>query len=106
MTTVFKFNTLSASAVLCSGLLFTPLASASDNPFHMPELSSGNVVADGHGGKKNKFKKMDTDESGSVSKDEFMAYMEKKFERKDKNGDGELTRDEMKCKKKHGKDKG
>ena len=50
---------------------------------------------------------MDADGDGSISKDEFMAHAEKKFEKKDKNGDGVLSGDEMKkgckcCKKKKG----
>jgi hypothetical protein len=39
----------------------------------------------------------DTDKDGKVSKAEFMANGEKKFAEMDKNGDGNITPDEMKA---------
>jgi hypothetical protein len=38
---------------------------------------------------------MDTDKSGKVSKQEFMAFMEAEFERMDINKDGELDVKEL-----------
>jgi EF-hand domain pair len=38
---------------------------------------------------------MDTDKSGKVSKKEFMAFMEKEFDRLDTNHDGELDVKEL-----------
>jgi hypothetical protein len=57
-----------------------------------------------HGGGKDKMKMMDSDGNGSVSKEEFMNYKEQKFMKKDANGDGMLTEDEMKKHCKHKKD--
>lgn len=45
----------------------------------------------------NKFKKMDKDQDGKISKAEW----NKKFEKKDLNGDGFITHEEMKKYKKH-----
>ena len=97
----FKPNLIAMSTIVATSAFTSQLASAEDNPFKTTELSSGYMVADSHGGKHHKMKKMDTDGDGSVSKDEFMAYMEKKFAKKDKNGDGVLSADEMKRMKKH-----
>ncbi len=56
-------------------------------------------VSCSHHYKKNYWNKMDANQDGKVDKEEWMA----KFNRKDKNGDGVITRDEMKkgkcCKK-------
>jgi Ca2+-binding EF-hand superfamily protein len=41
------------------------------------------------------FKEADTDGNGTISKDEFMAYSEKKFDAMDTNNDGELTKAEV-----------
>jgi Ca2+-binding EF-hand superfamily protein len=38
---------------------------------------------------------MDTDHDGSVSKEEFLTYMEKQFEKADADHDGTLDRNEM-----------
>ena len=102
----FKPTLVAISTMIAASAFASQLVSADDNPFEMTDLSSGYMVADNHGKycKKN-MKKMDTNEDGSVSKDEFMAYMEKKFARKDKNGDGILSADEMKKMKKHGEGK-
>ena len=104
MPKIFKlksFVPVVSTIVAMSALIFVPLNAAEENPFQTTDLSSGYLVADSHG-KHNKMKKMDTDGDGVVSKDEFMAYAEKKFARKDKNGDGVISVDEMKRKKKHG----
>ena len=98
-----------ASALMVMGALFlAPVNAAEENPFHMSELSPANMLADSHKKehkKGHKMKMMDTDGDGSISKDEFMAHAEKKFAKKDKNGDGILSAEEMKkgCGCKHGK---
>ncbi len=93
----FKSNLIAVSAIVATSTFASQLALAEENPFEITELSSGYMVADGHGKYcKNKMKKMDINEDGSVSKDEFMSNAEKKFAKKDKNGDGVLTEDEMK----------
>ncbi len=106
-----KLFALSLSSVIAaSTLFFAPLNAAEENPFHMTDLSSGYMVAEGHKskhGKGHKMKMMDTDGNGSISKDEFMAHAEKKFGKKDADGDGVLSAEEMKkgCAIKHGKKK-
>ena len=109
MTKSISLKSLIATVFVIFAMTLAPLQSADENPFAMPELSSGTSVADRHGGhgKHRKMKMMDADGDGSISKDEFMAHAEKKFEKKDKNGDGVLSGDEMKkgckcCKKKKG----
>ena len=101
----FKPNVIAISTIIATGSFASSLVSADENPFQMTDLSSGYMVADGHGDKKSckirKMKKMDTDGDGAVSKDEFMAHAEKKFAKKDKNGDGVISADEMKAMKKH-----
>ena len=98
----FKPNLIAISAIVATGTFASSQVIADENPFQMTDLSSGYMVADKHGKYcKKKMKRMDTDEDGSVSKEEFMAYMEKKFAKKDKNGDGVLSADEMKRGKKH-----
>ena len=101
-----KPDLFALSAILATSLFASHLVTAEENPFKMTELSSGYIVAEGHGKScKNKMKKMDINEDGSVSKQEFMSHAEKKFAKKDKNGDGVLTEDEMKKKGKHGEAK-
>ena len=97
-----KSNYIAMSALVATSTFITHTAIAEDNPFAMTDLSSGYMVADSHG-KHHKMKMMDTDGDGSVSKDEFMAHMEKKFAKKDKNGNGVLSGDEMKRMGKHHK---
>ncbi len=43
------------------------------------------------------FKKMDTDDNGSISRAEFVAHHTKRFEQIDSNSDGSLSKDEMKA---------
>jgi len=93
----FKPNLIAMGAIVATSAFASQFAVADENPFEMTELSSGYMVADGHGKScKKKMKKMDVNEDGSVSKDEFMSHAEKKFAKKDKNDDGVLTEDEMK----------
>ncbi len=94
-------------AVLATSAFTIPTASADENPFQITELTSGYMVAEKEGkcggmkmegkcGMKMMMKKMDADEDGAISKEEFMQHHEKKFAKKDKNADGKLTEDEMK----------
>ena len=103
MFKIIELRSLSA-VVMLSAFILVPV-SANDNPFNATDKTSSYLVADSHGGKHCKMKKMDTDGDGSVSKDEFMAHAEKKFSYKDKNGDGVLSADEMKRRKHHGEKK-
>ena len=41
------------------------------------------------------FREMDANHDGKISKDEWMAYYEKRFKRLDRNGDGFITKDEV-----------
>ena len=59
-------------------------------------LGISQVYAGHHGGGKDKMKMMDTDGDGAVSKEEFMSHKEQRFLKKDANGDGVLTEDELK----------
>ena len=43
------------------------------------------------------FQEMDTDHDGKISKKEWMDFQEKQFKRFDKNGDGFITRDEVRA---------
>lgn len=43
------------------------------------------------------FQAMDTNHDGKISKKEWMAFQEKQFNQIDKNGDGFITRDEIKA---------
>jgi uncharacterized low-complexity protein len=100
-------------AILATSAFTLTTANAEENPFTMTELSSGYMVAGKEdmggegkcGGMKMHegmhegmcgMKMMDTDGNGSVSKEEFMQHHEKMFTKKDKNADGQLTKDEMK----------
>ncbi len=101
-----KSNLIAMSTIIAASSFASTTAVADENPFQMTELSSGYMVADGHGKYcKKKMKKMDLNEDGAVSKEEFMSHAEKKFAKKDKNGDGVLTEDEMKRMKKHSEGK-
>lgn len=99
--------------VLATSAFTIPTTSAEENPFQITELASGYMVAEKEGkcgegkcggmkmkegkcGMKMMMKKMDADEDGAISKEEFMQHHEKKFAKKDKNADGKLTEDEMK----------
>ncbi|MGA3118587.1 MAG: EF-hand domain-containing protein [Syntrophobacteraceae bacterium] len=44
------------------------------------------------------FREMDTDHDGKISKSEWMAFQEKQFKMLDKNGDGFITKDEVRAK--------
>lgn len=86
--------------------IIKPLVTALSAALIVGAFSIAPVLAEHHGGGKNKMEMMDTDGDGSVSKEEFMAHKEEKFNKKDENGDGVLSEDEMAkhCKtRKHGK---
>ncbi len=103
MCKIIELKSIGA-VLLFSAFMITPVI-AENNPFNETDLTSEFLVADSHGGKHCKIKKMDTDGDGSVSKEEFMSHAEKKFSRKDKNDDGVLGADEMKHRKHHGEGK-
>lgn len=85
-----------AAVFTVSVLAISPLK-AEESPFHTQSLSEGMFVADAHGvSKKEKFGKMDTNNDAEISKDEFLAYAEKKFAKKDADGNGVLSKKEMK----------
>jgi uncharacterized low-complexity protein len=115
MSKKFELKPLTAAigAILATSAFAIPTASADENPFQITELTSGYMVAEKEGkcgegkcggmkmkegkcGMKMMMKKMDADEDGAISKEEFMQHHEKKFDKKDKNEDGKLTEDEMK----------
>jgi len=85
------------STILATGLIL--LASA-------PMALAGHHEGGDH--KSDWFAKVDTDGNGTISKAEFLAKHEKKFNKMDANGDGEISKEEkmggMK-KMKHMKDK-
>jgi hypothetical protein len=101
ITNLKPFSITAGALLAASTLIASPIYASEDNPFQLTDLSSGYMVADGHG-KHCKMKKMDSDGDGAVSKDEFMSHAEKKFSMKDKNSDGVLSDEEMK-KNKEGK---
>jgi hypothetical protein len=43
------------------------------------------------------FRDMDTNHDGRISKSEWMAFYERQFKRLDRNGDGFITRDEVRA---------
>jgi uncharacterized low-complexity protein len=106
-----ELNPLAAAlgTILATSAFIIPTVSADENPFQITELTSGYMMAEKEGkcgegkcgGMKSKcgmkmMKKMDSDQDGAISKEEFMQHHEKKFSNKDLNSDGKLTRDEIK----------
>ncbi len=84
-------------AVFAVSMLAISPVKAEESPFHTTSLSEGMFVADAHAGKskKEKFGKMDSNNDAEISKDEFLAYAEKKFAKKDADGNGVLSKKEM-----------
>jgi hypothetical protein len=70
---------------------------------------TGPALADGHGagghssgeksGKKDRFAAVDTNSDGKISRAEFIAVAEKRFAKMDKDGNGSLSKEEMKPRK-------
>lgn len=58
-----------------------------------------------HGGPSKMFKDTDTNGDGMMSKEEFMAFHEKRFAEMDSNGDGQISGDEAKAKAKEWREK-
>jgi len=64
------------------------------------------VLADNHGGKKGeKFEMKDTNKDGVISKDEFLANAEKKFSEMDADGNGAISKEEAQAQWKDKKEK-
>ena len=86
-------------AAFATTLSSATIANAADNPFAMTEISGGYMVAAAAEGKcgegKCGMKSMDTDDDGSVTKEEFMQGHEVMFGRLDANGDGVIDADEQ-----------
>lgn len=61
--------------------------------------------AQGEKGPGKMFKETDTNGDGKMSKDEFMAFHEKRFSEMDKNGDGQIDSDEARAKAKEWREK-
>ena len=55
------------------------------------------AYADNHGDKAGKLGKYDANGDGVISKAEFLAQAEKRFAQRDIDGNGEISRDEMKA---------
>lgn len=62
--------------------------------FQAIPASAGHHEGGEHKGKM--FEKHDTDGNGEISEAEFMAHAKAKFAKKDKNGDGVISREEAK----------
>jgi hypothetical protein len=58
-----------------------------------------------HGGPGKMFKDTDANGDGMMSKEEFMAFHEKRFTEMDTNGDGQISADEAKAKAKEWREK-
>jgi len=93
MGTVVAVNLLAASAVV----------RAAENPFSSSDLAGGYLIAEEREGAKAEGKcgegkcgmRMDDNDDGSVSKEEYMAHKEAKFAAMDQNSDGSVSADEM-----------
>ena len=105
------------SAAFAVNLVTLSALSAAENPFAVTDIGSGYQVAESHEGKCGEGKcgagkmkgegkcgegkcgmtMMDTDNDGTVSKDEYMAAKEANFAKMDANSDGVLSADEMKA---------
>lgn len=95
-------------AVFTISLANTTVTNATENPFSMKPLSSGNMVlaeskcgegkcgaGKGKGGEgKCGMARMDADGDGKVTKDEFMQGHEAMFEKIDQNSDGVIDQSE------------
>lgn len=78
------------SLIALSTLAFASVSVAAD----MPKDKAPAGMEKKHG---DHFKKADTNNDGSISKEEFMTRHEKKFVEIDANHDGKISNDEMKA---------
>lgn len=83
-----------------TAVIFAGLAYAGQNPFADSDKTQSFQIAGHHG-----MKIADTNSDGEISKEEFMQAQERRFQKRDANGDGKLSGDEMGSGKKcqHGK---
>jgi len=85
---------LSAAGILGVGAVVGSTVAAQDSDQKVVSPNDKKVAA-GEQEAKKLLLLMDTDKSGKVSKQEFMAFMEAEFERMDINKDGELDVKEL-----------
>lgn len=82
------------AALLAAGFIFTTAAA--------PMALAGNHEGDHKGGW---FAKVDADGDGFISKSEFLAKHEEKFNKMDTDGDGKISKEEKMAAKEHMKKK-
>jgi EF hand len=101
MTTVGRFRPstsivvsviLAVAGVFGAGAIVNTIAAQESNPKTRDEEKR---LAAGEREAKKMLLLMDTDQSGKISKQEFMSFMEAEFERLDINKDGELDVKEL-----------
>src|SRR5580704_3074931 len=101
MTTLRRFRTsrgmvvsaiLAIAVVLGAGAIISTISAQESNPKTRDEEKR---LAAGEREAKKMLLLMDTDQSGKVSRQEFMSFMEAEFERLDINKDGELDVKEL-----------
>lgn len=71
-------------------------------------FSAAPILADHHGGGEDKgkrFEQKDTNGDGVISKAEFLNAHEAKFQKIDADGDGSISKDEAKAHRKHAREK-
>lgn len=85
-----KIMTLAALA-----LIAMPAVSFAQEPAETPKAEEGKGE---HKGPGKMFKETDTNGDGQMSKEEFMAFHEKRFGEMDSNGDGQISGEEAKAK--------
>ena len=62
-----------------------------------PSFAESSETVD-HKPKAERFKKIDTDNSGDISKEEFLTFQAQKFSKIDTDGNGAISKEEMKAK--------
>ena len=91
----------SLAGLITSTALMVLAPAAFAQPTPMPGACPGGAancphMMHNHGHMKNRMQMIDTDKDGSVSKAEFMANAEKKFEKMDTNKDGKIDAQDRK----------